>query len=204
MQTWSFHPVKTITTGEGGAITTNDPALAERLRLLRTHGITRDESRLEAKGVGGWYYEMQALGYNYRITDIQCVLGISQLRKLETFSGARKYIVNYYNSEFEGLPFTVQETPSWSDPVRHLYTIRLDDKARRQEVYNALNDRGVGVNVHYIPVYLMPYYRSLGYQEGLCPVAEDAYERLITLPLHAGISDEQAEYVAATVREVLG
>jgi UDP-4-amino-4,6-dideoxy-N-acetyl-beta-L-altrosamine transaminase len=203
MQTWSLHPVKTITTGEGGVVTTNDEALAGKLRLLRTHGITRDESLFEDANEGGWYYEMQSLGYNYRMTDIQCALGLSQLKKLERFAARRAEIVARYDREFEGLPLRTQLSPSWSEPVRHLYTIRLDDKSRRREVFDALKAKGIGVNVHYKPVYLMPYYRNLGYAAGLCPNAEDAYERMVTLPLHAGMADEQVEYVAGAVRDLV-
>lgn len=203
LQIWSFHPAKTITTGEGGAVTTNDDELYKALLRLRTHGITRDVSQYVSGNEGGWYYEMLDLGYNYRITDFQCALGISQLNKLPRFAKRRAEIVSYYNEAFKNLPIKVQKTPEWSEPVRHLYTIRLDDKARRQEVFNGLQAKGIGVNVHYIPVHLLPYYKKLGYNCGLCPVAEDSYERMITLPLFPAMDDSMVEYVVDAVQDVL-
>jgi len=205
MQIWSFHPVKTITTGEGGAITTNDKNTYERLSRLRTHGITRDSNNYINADMSdcGWYYEMTDLGYNYRLTDFQCALGVSQLKKLERFSRRRREIVERYNTAFENLPVVVQKTPEWSDPVRHLYTIRIADKTRRNSIYNELRSKNIGVNVHYVPVYLMPYYQQLGYKRGLCPIAEDAFERLITLPLHQSLSDEQVEYIIEAVSDVV-
>lgn len=205
MQTWSFHPVKTITTGEGGAVTTNNQRTYEMLLKLRTHGITRDATQFSntIDDNGAWYYEMLELGYNYRLTDIQCALGISQLKKLDRFSSRRKEIVGYYNKAFEKLPVIIQKTPEWSNPVRHLYTIRLNDKSRRHEVFNKLRDKNIGVNVHYIPVYLLPYYQKLGYKRGICPNAEDAYERLITIPLHPSLNDDQVDYVIKAVSDVI-
>jgi len=202
-QIWSFHPAKTITTGEGGAVTTNDEDLYKLLMRLRTHGITRDTSQYINEDRGEWYYEMLDLGFNYRITDIQCALGISQMKKLPAFAKRRKEIVEYYNDEFSGLPLKVQKTPPWSSPVRHLYTIRLDDKSIKNDVFNRLKSEGIGANLHYIPVYLMPYYQKLGYRSGLCPIAEDAYERMITLPLFPGMTDSMAEYVVSNVKEIL-
>jgi UDP-4-amino-4,6-dideoxy-N-acetyl-beta-L-altrosamine transaminase len=205
MQIWSFHPVKTITTGEGGAVTTNDKGVYDRLMKLRTHGITRDATQYEnVDGANdGWYYEMQKLGYNYRLTDPQCALGISQLKKMPRFAQRRKEIVERYNEAFKDLPVTIQKTPKWSNPVRHLYTIRIKDKSQRREVFDNLKSKNIGVNAHYIPVYLMPYYQSLGYKRGLCPIAEDAFDRLITLPLHQGLSDEQVEYVIKAVSDAV-
>ena len=205
MQIWSFHPVKTITTGEGGAVTTNDKNFFNRLMKLRTHGITRDAKQFvkEDGENDSWYYEMQELGFNYRLTDPQCALGISQLKKLHQFVLRRKEIVERYNKAFKDLPVVVQRTPEWSDPVRHLYTIRIRDKSRRREVFDKLKDKNIGVNAHYIPVYLLPYYQSLGYKRGLCPIAEDAFDRLITLPLHQRLSDGQVEYVIKAVSDVI-
>jgi dTDP-4-amino-4,6-dideoxygalactose transaminase len=202
-QIWSFHPVKTITTGEGGAVTTNDEHTYKKLLKLRTHGITRDPSQYVRENEGGWYYEMLDLGYNYRITDMQCALGVSQLKKLPRFAKRRREIVAYYNKAFENLPFRVQKTPSWSDPVRHLYTIRLNNSSRRREVFDVLKEKNIGVNAHYIPVYLLPYYEKLGYKRGLCPIAEESYNSLITLPLHQSMTDEEVEYVIKCVREVI-
>jgi len=203
MQIWSFHPAKTITTGEGGAVTTNDESLYKKLLKLRTHGITRDITQYTEPDQGGWYYEMQELGYNYRLTDFQCALGISQLKKLPSFAKRRAEIVAFYNEAFANLPVKVQASPEWSEPVRHIYTIRLNDKSRRLEVFNKLKSKGIGVNVHYIPVYLLPYYQKLGYQKGLCPVAEDAYERMITIPLYPAMTDDMVEYVVKCVKETV-
>ncbi|MCL2819375.1 MAG: UDP-4-amino-4,6-dideoxy-N-acetyl-beta-L-altrosamine transaminase [Oscillospiraceae bacterium] len=205
MQIWSFHPVKTITTGEGGAVTTNDEEIYKKLLKLRTHGITRDSKQyVNTDGVNdSWYYEMQELGYNYRLTDFQCALGITQFNKLDRFSKRRKEIVECYNKAFENLPLKIQKTPEWSNPVRHLYTIRLDDKLRRREIFNILREKNIGVNAHYLPVYLMPYYQSLGYEKGTCPIAEDAFESLITIPLHQTLTDEQVEYVIKAVKDAV-
>jgi UDP-4-amino-4,6-dideoxy-N-acetyl-beta-L-altrosamine transaminase len=202
-QIWSFHPVKTITTGEGGAVTTNDEKLYKTLLRLRAHGITRDSSQFVNENEGDWYYEMSDLGFNYRITDVQCALGISQLAKLERFAKRRSEIVARYNEAFARLTLTVQASPDCSNAVRHLYTIRLQDKARRREVFDRLRSANIGVNVHYIPVYLLPYYQNLGYKRGLCPNAENSYERLITLPLHPLMTDEQVEYVIEAVKDAL-
>jgi dTDP-4-amino-4,6-dideoxygalactose transaminase len=200
LQIWSFHPVKTVTTGEGGAITLNDETLYKRLLKLRTHGITRDTEVYEFANQGNWYYEMQELGFNYRITDIQCALGISQLKKLDRFAKRRTEIVEIYNKAFENLPIEIQESPEYSDAVRHLYTIRVDN---RKQVFDKLRGMSIGVNVHYIPVYLLPYYQHLGYKKGLCPNAEKSYERLISIPLYPSMTDEQVEYVIKCVKTAL-
>lgn len=207
MTTFSFHPVKHITTGEGGMVTTDSKELYEKLKLFRTHGITRDAGFMESENPDPWYYEQLELGYNYRITDFQCALGISQLKKLDGFIERRREIVDIYNKEFENLkglitPFQLPETLS----SYHLYVIQLElEKLNmsRREVFEALRDRGVGVNVHYIPVYYFPYYKNLGYEKGICPNAERIYERIITLPLYPGLSDEDVEYVVKNVKEVL-
>lgn len=201
LQTWSFHPVKTITTGEGGAITTNDKELYERLVLFRSHGITRDPQKLTNQQVGSWYYEMQALSYNYRITDIQCALGTSQLKKLPKFAKRRSEIVKKYDTAFAGLPIKLQKSPETSNPVRHLYTIRLKSSDERFSVFNKLKAAKIGVNVHYIPVYLLPYYQEVGYCKGLCPNAETAYDTLLTLPLYPLLTDEEVNYVIEKVKE---
>jgi dTDP-4-amino-4,6-dideoxygalactose transaminase len=202
-QIWSFHPVKTITTGEGGAVTTNDETIYKSLVRLRTHGITRDTSQYVSENEGGWYYQMLDLGFNYRITDLQCALGVSQFKKLDRFAGRRAEIVDAYNAAFADMPVDIQETPEWSNPVRHLYTIRVK-MGTRKKVFDALAAKNIGVNVHYIPVYLLPYYQKLGYKQGLCPNAEDAYERMISLPLHPKVTNEQVEYVVTAVRDAVG
>ena len=171
--------------------------------MLRSHGITRDSEQYVGEDEGGWYYEMLDLGFNYRITDMQCALGITQLKKLNSFAAQRSEIVATYNKAFEGLPLRVQKTPKWSDPVRHLYTIRVNNEKNRREVFDALRAKNIGVNVHYIPVYLLPYYEKLGYKRGLCPVAEEAYNTMITIPLHPKLTDEHVEYVIECVSGAL-
>ena len=203
LQIWSFHPVKTITTGEGGAITTNDEEIYKKLLRLRTHGITRDLKQYVNEDEGGWYYEMLDLGFNYRITDFQCALGLSQLKKMPRFSKRRAEIVAYYDSSFIGLPIQMQKSPEWSNPTRHLYTIRVNEKMNRRDIFDKLRSKNIGVNVHYIPVYLLPYYKNLGFNQGLCPIAEDSYNRMITLPLYPSMTDEMVEYVISSVKEVL-
>jgi len=207
MTTFSFHPVKHITTGEGGMITTNDEDLYRKLTLFRTHGITRNVDMLHNKDEGPWYYEQLELGYNYRMTDFQCVLGISQLKKLEGFVFRRKEIVEKYNEAFsnwEGIILPYQEEglhSSW-----HLYVIQVDSyvlNVDRKEMFNALRAARLGVNVHYIPVYYFPYYKKLGYEKGLCPKAEALYERIITLPLFPSMSDDDVEYVIDTVTKLI-
>ncbi|MCL1884770.1 MAG: UDP-4-amino-4,6-dideoxy-N-acetyl-beta-L-altrosamine transaminase [Defluviitaleaceae bacterium] len=202
MQIWSFHPVKTITTGEGGAVTTNDENLYKKLMRLRTHGITRDTSQYVNDNEGGWYYEMLDLGYNYRLTDIQCALGITQLKKLPRFLKRRQEIVERYNQAFANSSLEIQNTPEWSTPTRHLYTIRINEKKGKRVIFDLLLSKNIGVNVHYIPTYLLPHYKKLGYASGICPIAEDSYRRMITLPLHPQMTDEQVEYVIETVLSV--
>lgn len=192
MTIFSFHPVKQITTGEGGMITTDDEALHQKLRLFGRHGITREE-RLMSRKEGAWYYQQLALGYNYRMTDFQCALGISQMKRLERFTARRRRLVERYQKAFE----TVKEikcpaqqagcTSSW-----HLYVIQVPN---RQEVFETLSEAGIGVNVHYIPVYHHPYYREHGYANVCCPNAEQFYRSCITLPLYVELTDEQQDYV---------
>jgi UDP-4-amino-4,6-dideoxy-N-acetyl-beta-L-altrosamine transaminase len=203
LQTWSFHPAKTVTAGEGGAVTTNDEAVYRALLRLRAHGVTRDAAQSGGEDAGDWYYEQLTLGYNYRITDMQCALGESQLRKLPRFAKRRTEIVAQYNEAFADLPLDIQKTPAWSRPVRHLYTIRLHDAARRRAVFDRLCGMNIGVNVHYMPVYWHPYYERLGYRRGICPNAERSYQSMITLPLYAAMTDAQTAYVIDCVRKAL-
>jgi len=207
---FSFHPVKHITTGEGGMVTTSDRRLYERLLLFRTHGITRKPGKW-SRPEGDWYYEMQDLGYNYRLTDIQCALGLSQLGKIDRFLKRREEIVRQYDRAFKG--WGALQTPGWPEDGRsawHLYVIRLAlDKLRlgRREVFEALRAQNVGANVHYLPVYRHPYYQSLDpgrYYEGLCPAAEAYYEQAVTLPLYPGMKDEDVDYTAGVLLGVLG
>lgn len=207
MTEFSFHPVKTITTGEGGIITTNSRELYDKLVLFRTHGITREKEFLFNKEEGPWYYEQIDLGYNYRITDIQCALGISQLNKLDKFIDRRKELVKMYNEELSKIDgIIIQKEEDFSDTARHLYIIKIElekFKVGRKEIFEALQGENIGVNVHYLPVYLQPYYKKLGYEEGLCPNAEDLYNKMITLPLHVNMSDKDLQDVVLAVNKVL-
>lgn len=203
MTCFSFHPVKPITTGEGGVVTTDDEKLYKRLLLFRSHGITRDREFL-SEDQGGWYYEQVALGYNYRITDIGCALGISQLRKLDGFIERRREIARRYDRAFAGCDNII--TPrqrEGCDSGWHLYMIQVTGKDRK-EVFDALRGAGIGVNVHYIPVYHHPYYQKNGYAGVCCPEAEKFYERAISLPIFPALSGEQQEYVIERVLEIAG
>ncbi len=207
MTTFSFHPVKTVTGGEGGAVLTNDETLYKKLLLYRAHGITRDESLMEHEPDGSWYYEQIALGYNYRITDMQAALLISQLDKLPMFSGRRKEIVKRYDEVFSEMPelFVQREIPE-SDTTRHLYILRLvPERLRigRKRFFEALAAENVCCNVHYIPTYYFPYYEKLGYKRGLCPHAEKLYEEMISLPLYYAMTDEDVESVIRAVSRIV-
>lgn len=206
MTIYSFHPVKHITSGEGGAIATNDYELYQKLLQFRVHGITREKDRM-SEYHGGWYYEQQFLGYNYRITDIQTVLGLSQLKRLDEFIEKRKHIAYKYNKAFDELkgvtiPNQLQNTQSsW-----HIYVLQFElDKLNivRKDIYDKLRNMNIGVNVHYIPVYYHPFYRNKGYKKGLCPEAEKLYEGIITLPLYPDLKDEQVEYIISCVEEIV-
>ena len=207
LTTFSFHPVKTITAGEGGAVMSRTPELARRVRLFARHGITRDQGLLRDPDNSNWYYEQQLLGYNYRMTDIQCALALSQLEKLERFSARRKELARRYDEAFRELAeVCVQEENEGSDTVRHLYILRLNlNRLRcgRREFYDAMQAENIGVNVHYIPVYYFPYYRELGYERGLCPHAEAYYESCVTLPLFYGMTDRDQEDVIDAVRKLI-
>jgi UDP-4-amino-4,6-dideoxy-N-acetyl-beta-L-altrosamine transaminase len=199
MTVFSFHPVKSITTGEGGAILTNNGRLRETLAMLRTHGITRDPAKLERRG-GPWYYEMQDLGFNYRITDIQCALGMSQLKRLGQFVERRREIASVYDKAFRGIgEIDTPRTREYVESSFHLYVVRLSDRrvrSRRAFIFHFLNSRGIYPQVHYIPIYLQPYYRdNLGYKEGLCPRAESYYEEAISLPVYPKMRKREINYV---------
>ncbi len=203
MTTFSFHPVKPITTGEGGMVVTDDEELYQRLVLFRSHGITRDASLLTEDG-GPWFYQQLELGYNYRITDIQCALGCSQMKKLQRFIGRRRELAARYDEALKDcphllLPYQLPQTESGY----HLYIIQVTDCDRRQ-VFEELRAKGVGVNVHYIPVYYHPYYREHGYGDVCCPHAEQLYQRMMSIPLHAGMTDAQQDYVIQCIKEIAG
>lgn len=206
MTTFSFHPVKTVTGGEGGAVLTNSEEYYRKLLLLRTHGITREESLLEHVSDGPWYYEQIELGYNYRMTDIQAALIISQLTKLEQFSDRRKEIVARYDEAFSKLPGIVVQTEiPESDTTRHLYILRIVPEAfriGRRGFFEALAAENVCCNVHYIPTYYFPYYEKMGYRKGICPNAEKLYEEIISLPLYFAMTDEDVESVIEAVSKI--
>lgn len=207
MTTFSFHPVKTVTGGEGGAVLTNDGILYKKLLLYRAHGITREEKLMEHEPDGPWYYEQISLGYNYRITDMQAALIISQLDKLPMFSARRKEIVKRYDEAFRKMPelFVQREIPE-SDTTRHLYILRIVPeklKINRRQFFDALAAENVHCNVHYIPTYYFPYYEKLGYRRGLCPHAEKLYEEILSLPLYYAMSDEDVESVIEAVKKIV-
>lgn len=203
---FSFHPVKHITTGEGGMVTTNDPKLARRVRIFRNHGIDNDARQRQEEGQ--WYYEMVALGYNYRLTDIGCALGLSQLRKLDASLARRRDIARRYTTAFQNMPGIFPPTVHPDvNPAWHLYPIRLDPKmlrASRADLFRALRAENIGVNVHYIPVHLHPYYRKrFGDRAGHFPVAEGAFDRVISLPMFHGMSDRDIDDVITAVAKVV-
>ena len=207
MTTFSFHPVKTVTGGEGGVVLTNNEQYYKKLLLYRAHGITRDPELLERESHGSWYYEQIDLGMNYRMTDIQAALILSQLDKLSAFSKRRKEIVERYNQAFSEIPelFVQQEIPE-SDTTRHLYILRLKLETltcSRREFFEAMAAEGICCNVHYIPVYYHPYYEKMGYQKGLCPQAEKLYEEIMSLPLYYAMSDGDVEDVIHAVKKVV-
>lgn len=202
MTTFSFHPVKPITTGEGGMIVTDNEEFYQKMMLFRSHGITRDEN-LMTRNDGSWFYQQLDLGYNYRITDIQCALGCSQMRKLDRFLARRKEIVTRYNEAFADceniiIPYQLPETESgW-----HLYIVQVKNCDRRK-VFEALREHGIAVNVHYIPVYLHPYYQEHGYKDVHCRNAEEVYSHIISLPLYPTLTEEQQQYVIETLKYVI-
>src|SRR5581483_5613737 len=206
MTTFSLHPVKHITTGEGGMVTTDDREIAARLRAFRSHGITSDFRDRER--AGSWLYDMQVLGYNYRLTDLQCALGLSQLPKLDDWVARRRAIAARYTAALAALPAV--ETPTVlgdREPAWHLYVVRLHlDRLRvdRAQVFRALRAENIGVNVHYVPVPWHSYYAALGYRKGSWPVAEAAYARMLTLPIFPTMTDTDVDDVVEAVAKVLG
>lgn len=208
MTCFSFHPVKTITCGEGGAVTTNNEELYKKIVLAHTHGITHDEELMEeAPHEGIWYYEQISLGYNYRLTDFQAAMLSSQLKKLEDFKAKRKRIVAKYNDAFKDLSgIIVQKEIEKSDTCRHLYIIRLDlDKltCTRREFFDAMSAENVQCQIHYVPVYWFPYYKHLGYKVGLCPNAEEVYKGILSIPLYPSLSDSDVDDVIKAVKKLV-
>ena len=212
MTVFSFHPVKSITTGEGGIVLTNNKRLYEKLLMLRNHGITKDPAKftinhnlLTINDYGDWYYEMQELGFNYRITDFQCALGLSQLKKIDRFIQRRREIVKIYSkklSKIDGIILPTEKPyvkSSW-----HIYYIRLKNSQRRKEVFEKLRKQGLGVQVHYIPIHLQPYYKeNFGYKEGDYPKAENYYKSVITIPLYASLNKQQIRYIINEIMKIV-
>lgn len=203
---FSFHPVKPITTGEGGIVTTNNKELYEKMMLFRTHGITRNDELLE-ENHGPWYYEQHVLGYNYRLTDIQSALGLSQMNRIDEFLERRREIVSLYNSGFEKVAEIITPVePEYSLSGWHLYIIRLNLEllsVPRKEFFLALQAENIGVNVHYAPVYFHPYFKELGYEKGICIESEKLYEEMITIPLFPKMSSEDVNDVIKAVKKVV-
>ncbi|MBO4776715.1 MAG: UDP-4-amino-4,6-dideoxy-N-acetyl-beta-L-altrosamine transaminase [Lachnospiraceae bacterium] len=208
MTCFSFHPVKTITCGEGGAVTTNSEEYYKKLVLTHTHGITHDESLMEeAPHEGPWYYEQISLGFNYRLTDFQAALLTSQLKKLDTFKAKRKAIVKKYDSAFSEIPeLIVQKEIPESDTCRHLYLLRLDLSklnCTRRQFFDAMSAENIQCQVHYVPTYLFPHYKHLGYKSGLCPNAEEIYKGILSIPLYPSLTDKDTDDVIAAVKKIV-
>ncbi|MEO3985222.1 UDP-4-amino-4,6-dideoxy-N-acetyl-beta-L-altrosamine transaminase [Plesiomonas shigelloides] len=204
---FSFHPVKIVTTAEGGAALTNSPELAERMALLRSHGITREPSKMQGESHGSWYYQQIDLGYNYRMTELQAALGVSQMTRLDEFVTRRHQLAQRYHAALHDLPLTLplfSQQDAYS--ALHLYVIRLQraklNKTRR-DIFDALRNAGVGVNIHYIPVHTQPYYQNLGFNVGEYPIAEAYYEDAISLPMFAAMTDQQQDTVIEVLRTIL-
>ncbi len=203
---FSFHPVKIITTGEGGMILTNQEELAERMRLLSSHSITRDPRLMTKEPEGPWYYEQIDLGYNYRMTDIQAALGLSQLQHLDEFVSRRNKLAGRYDHILADLPVTTPRQHPDTYSAWHLYVIRLNLgnlASSRREVFDYLRDQGIGVNVHYIPVHTQPYYRRMGFEWGMFPEAEQYYQEAITLPLFPAMTGEEQDRVVDALKDIL-
>lgn len=203
---FSFHPVKIITTAEGGVATTNDDELAGRMRLFRSHGVTRDPAWMRGESQGPWYYQQVELGYNYRMTDLHAALGLSQLARIDSFLDRRHELAQGYDQSLKDLPLQLPWTHDDCWSALHLYPVRLqlaDIKSSHLEVFEGLREQGIGVNLHYIPVHTQPYYRDLGFELGQFPEAEQYYAEAISLPLYPGMSDEDQQKVIGALRRTL-
>lgn len=195
----SFHPVKLLTTSEGGAVLTNNPQWAQRSRRFRNHGIVREPEDLQQPGPA-WYYEVAELGFNYRIPDLLCALGLSQLKKMDGFLARRRAIAQRYCSALREIPgISLPQVESGVEPAWHLFVIRVDDPACREPLFAYFQKAGLGVQLHYQPVYMHPYFRDQGYRQGMCPVAEDFTSRAISIPLFPDMTDAEVDYVVETV-----
>jgi UDP-4-amino-4,6-dideoxy-N-acetyl-beta-L-altrosamine transaminase len=197
----SFHPVKIITTAEGGMALTNNDALAESMQLFRSHGITRDSNKMTKAAEGGWYYQQVDLGLNYRMTELQAALGVSQLKRIDAFVARRHELAKRYHTAFDGVPVTIPLQSEDGYSALHLYPLTVKDPALRKPLFDYLRDKGIGVNVHYIPVHTQPYYEQLGHKVGDYPAAEDYYSRAISIPMYSTLSDEEQDYVIQCIRE---
>lgn len=206
MTVFSFHPVKIVTTGEGGIVLTNNKELYEKLKLYRSHGITRDSDLMTQEADGPWYYQQIELGFNYRMTDMQAALGCSQMDSLDEFVARRRYLVKRYNEKLKNLPLRTPYQDEATNPSWHIYIIRVDFtkvKLSKKEIFARMRYRGIVLNLHYIPVHTQPYYQKLGFQKGDFPVSEKYYEEAITLPLYYDLTDEQQDEVIEALKEVL-
>lgn len=206
LSVFSFHPVKIITSGEGGMVTTQDDELARRLRLLRSHGITRDVIRQPEANEGPWYYEQQSLGFNYRLTDIHAALGLSQLARLGAFHKERQRLAERYDSLLAGWPLRLPARVDYASSSWHLYVVEIEprpDVSSRAAAFARLYGNGIGVNVHYIPIHLQPYYRKMGFAPGQFPNAEQYYRGAMSIPLHPGLSEAQQDRVVAELKTAL-
>ena len=201
---FSFHPVKIVTTAEGGVATTRNSEIAARMERLRTHGITRDPALMTHAPDGPWYYQQLELGLNYRMTELQAALGLSQLDRLAAFVDRRNALADRYDAALAGLPLRPLARRKGARSAFHLYVVLLDEAARHRAVFEGLRDRGIGVNLHYIPVHLQPYWRALGFAPGDFPAAEDYYARAISLPLFPGLSEADQDAVVAALAAELG
>lgn len=206
MTVFSFHPVKIITTGEGGMVLTNRPELAERLRRLRSHGMTRDPAQMDEASHGPWYYQQVELGFNYRMTDIQAALGLSQLARLDAFVERRRVLAARYQTLLADLPLQLPTAQVDAESAWHLYVVRLHTERignSHRQVFEALRGAGVGVNLHYIPVHLQPYYRALGFAPGDFPEAERYYGQALTLPLYPALSEVEQDFVIRQLQQLV-
>ena len=202
MAVLSFHPVKSITSAEGGAVLTNQNQFHEKLKLFAKHGVTKDSEQYQGESHGPWYYQQLELGYNYRLSDMQAALGLSQLKKLDSFMQRRAEIAKIYDEALVNLPLKLPVVDSQSQSAWHLYMVELT-LHDRQDIYQQLHAKGVGVNVHYIPIHLQPYYQQLGFKQGDFPVSEHFYQHALTLPLFPSLTDVEQTKVIETLREVL-
>jgi len=200
---FSFHPVKLITTAEGGMALTNDATLAARMERYRSHGMTRDPELMEGPSDGPWYYQQIELGYNYRLTDVQAMLGLSQLQRLSNYVARRHAIARRYGEQLAALPLVRPYQSPNSRSALHLYPVQVADVRQRRHVFEGLRAAGVGVGVHYIPVHLQPYYRRRGHDVGECPHAEAYYERAVSLPMFPALNEAQQDYVVTALGELL-